>query len=187
MLRSEDKQSLLRLARKSIRHGLEEKSALQPDPGDFPETLRQDGASFVTLRKRDDLRGCIGSVRAYRPLVIDVAENAWNAAFRDPRFPGLSRQEFSEIDLHVSLLSEPLEMQFTDEKDLLGQVVPGRDGLIIEDGFRRGLFLPSVWEQLPELDLFWTQLKRKAGLRDDHWSSTLTCKRFYSYEFGEDD
>src|SRR5208282_1380083 len=110
--------------------------------------LTAPGAAFVTLRRSGQLRGCIGSPVARRPLVEDVVEHAFNAAFRDPRFPKLHVLELAGLELSVSVLTPPEPMGFEDEADLLGQLRPGVDGLIIEDGGRRSLYLPSVWQEL---------------------------------------
>lgn len=184
--RPEQKQ-LLTLARESIRHGLDHGSPIQVNSDDFVPGLAIPGAAFVTLEKQGDLRGCIGSVEAYRPLVEDVAENAWNAAFTDPRFSPLTSAEFQLLDIEISVLTKPEDMSFDSEEDLKHQLVPGRDGLIIRDGSQRGLFLPAVWDKLPDVDSFLSHLKKKAGLPRGYWSDSISCQRFYSFEFSDDD
>ncbi len=181
------RQTLLAVARDSIRHGLEMGQPLRLRPDDFDPELAGPGAAFVTLEHGGNLRGCIGSLEAHRPLVTDVAENAFAAAFRDPRFPPLSPAEFDDLDIHVSVLSPPEPLEFDSEADLLTKIRPGIDGLIIEDLGRRGTFLPSVWESLPEPVLFWRHLKQKAGLPPDHWSPTLRVYRYTTESFGESD
>ena len=116
------------------------------------------------------MRGCIGSAVATRPLIVDVVAHAFNAAFRDWRFPRLDWLELAGLSLSVSVLTPPSPMRFADEADLLAQLRPGVDGLIIEDLGRRSLFLPSVWEELPEPRQFLTALKLKAGLEAGHFS-----------------
>lgn len=135
-------------------------------------------ATFVTLEIGGQLRGCIGMLEAHRPLANDVAENAFSAAFRDPRFPPLSDVEFDDLEISISVLSPPEEMSFSSEKDLLDQIRPGIDGLILEEGFRKGTFLPSVWEQLSEKEAFLEHLKQKAGLPPGYWSDTLRVFRY---------
>lgn len=174
----EEQTALLRVAADSIQHGLKLGSAMRVIVADFPESLRVERATFVTLEIRGRLRGCIGMLEACRPLVEDVAENAFAAAFDDPRFPPLRASEFDELDIHVSVLSPPEPMSFTDEEDLLRQLRPGVDGLIISDGRRRATFLPSVWEELPEPRAFLAHLKQKAGLRAGHWSATFRAERY---------
>lgn len=126
--------------------------------------LAQPGATFVTLTRDGALRGCIGSLQASRPLGIDVAENAHGAAFRDPRFAPVSAEEWPRCRVEVSLLSTAKVLPFADEADLLAQVVPGEDGLILEAEGRRATFLPQVWEGLPDKRQFLRELARKAGL-----------------------
>jgi AmmeMemoRadiSam system protein A len=179
----EERGVLLDVARRSIRHGLDEGGALPIDVSDYPAHLGEQRASFVTLNRMGELRGCIGTLEAYQPLVQDVAEHAWAAAFRDPRFPPLRQDEFSDLEIHISILSEPEPMVFSDEADLLAQIRPGTDGLIIEDGGRRGTFLPSVWEQLPHKEDFLAHLKRKAGLSVSHWSDSVRLWRYTTESF----
>jgi len=129
--------------------------------------LRQAGATFITLTKDGELRGCMGSLEARRPLGADVAENAVAAAFRDPRFAPMTAGEWPSVRVEVSLLSAPKPMRFADEADLLSQVEVGQDGLILECDGRRATFLPQVWESIPEKVLFLRELVRKAGLPSD--------------------
>lgn len=172
---------LLELARSAIEAGLS-RSDPPSLPSPPPDLLRQPGAAFVTLKRDGQLRGCIGSPQAWRPLAEDVADNARKAAFQDPRFPPLTPEEWPDIDLSVSVLTPPAVMDFRDETDLLAQLRPHVDGLIIEDGGRRALFLPSVWEVLPTPREFLGQLKRKAGLAEDHWSPGFLASRFLAVE-----
>jgi AmmeMemoRadiSam system protein B/AmmeMemoRadiSam system protein A len=176
-------ETLLRLARGGILHGLQAgRPAAVPEGIALAPLLRAPGAAFVTLRQGGRLRGCIGSPMARRPLAEDVLDHAFNAAFRDPRFPPLATAELEGLDLSVSVLTPPEAMRFGDERDLLGQLRPGVDGLIIDDGGRRALFLPQVWEELREPADFLGHLKRKAGLRADHWSGSLAARRFRAIE-----
>jgi hypothetical protein len=129
--------------------------------------LRQAGATFVTLKKNGHLRGCIGSLQASRALADDVAQNALGAAFRDPRFPALAAEEWPQCRLEISLLSAPKPLRFADEDDLVAQIRPGVDGLILEAQGRRGTFLPQVWDSIPDTRAFLNELLRKAGLPPD--------------------
>ncbi|MDZ7663283.1 AmmeMemoRadiSam system protein A [Thiohalophilus sp.] len=172
------RRQLLAIARQSIQHGLQHSRPLTIDPCDYDESLQHPGASFVTLMLNRQLRGCIGSLQAHRPLVIDVAENAFAAAFRDPRFAPLTAAEFPYLEYHISLLNPAKAMQFKDQADLLKQLRPQVDGLILEDGEHRGTFLPSVWESLPHPEQFLQHLKLKAGLPADYWSDTLKVSRY---------
>mgnify|MGYP003633903635 FL=1 len=174
--------TLLRLAASSIEHGLATGQPLMPDFATAPGDLAAPGACFVTLKKNGQLRGCIGSPEAHRPLLTDVAVNAYAAAFRDPRFPNLETSELPEVTLSISVLSPQAPMTIRDEADLLAQLRPGVDGLVIADGGKRALFLPSVWNQLPDKRAFLMHLKRKAGMAGNHWSSTFTARRFVAEE-----
>lgn len=135
-------------------------------------------ASFVTLTQKGQLRGCIGSLEARRPLATDIAENAFAAAFSDPRFPPLRRPELEHTRIEVSLLDTPEPIEFADETEALGQLCPGVDGLILNCGHHRATFLPQVWESLPTPRLFLEQLKLKAGLPGDFWSPSLRLSRY---------
>lgn len=171
-------ETLLHVAAASIRHGLATGMALPVSAGEHAEPLRQTGASFVTLYHEGSLRGCVGTATPHRPLVVDVAANAFAAAFRDSRFPRLDSDEQDGLALSVTLLTEAVTMTFDDEADLLAQLRPGRDGLIIESDGKRALFLPQVWSTLPKPAHFLGQLKQKAGLQADHWRRDFTAARF---------
>ncbi|WP_142849784.1 AmmeMemoRadiSam system protein A [Telmatospirillum sp. J64-1] len=178
--------TMLDLAWRSLRHGLETGTPLPADQAACPPALTgQQGACFVTLKHRDELRGCIGSAQAWRSWAEDVCANAFQAAFRDPRFPPLRAAETEHLRLSVSLLSAPEAMTFDSEASLLAQLRPGIDGLIIEDGRDRALFLPSVWESLPDPQDFLDHLRDKAGLHPRHWSPRFRAQRFVSVEVKE--
>jgi AmmeMemoRadiSam system protein B/AmmeMemoRadiSam system protein A len=136
------------------------------------------GATFVTLTQNGQLRGCIGSLEAHRPLDHDVRANAVAAAFRDPRFPPLKAEELARTRVEVSLLTAPQPMTFTSESDALRQLRPNIDGIIFTAGQRRSTFLPQVWEQLPQPNQFMAHLKQKAGLPADYWSSDVQLQRY---------
>lgn len=176
-------QLLLGLARRAIERRLTDR----PDPIELPDipALQEKGASFVTLHRDGQLRGCIGSPTAWRSLAEDVTDNAVRAAFSDPRFPPVGADEMFRVKLSLSLLTAPEPIRFTDEEDLLSQLRPGIDGLIIEDRDRHALFLPAVWEQLPEPKDFLGHLKAKAGLNPHHWSDTFRALRFTAEEHHE--
>ncbi len=169
---------MLRVALTSIGHGLDHGAPLGVDPAGYPRALRAKHASFVTLKVEGALRGCIGRSRACKALVADVAANAYAAAFEDDRFAALTADEIDGVDVTVSVLGDPEPLQFASEAELLATLRPGIDGVILECGSRRALFLPDVWETLPEPLEFLAQLKVKAGLEPDHWSSDMAAKRF---------
>jgi AmmeMemoRadiSam system protein B/AmmeMemoRadiSam system protein A len=154
--------TLLRLARGSIAASLGR--TVPPKPG--AGWLEERRATFVTLRQRGDLRGCIGSLEPRRALGADVAQNALAAAFSDPRFPPLSHDEFQRIEIEVSLLSTPSAVAFRTHAELVSMLGP-KDGVVVEHAERRATFLPQVWEQVPDPHDFLVQLKRKAGLALD--------------------
>jgi len=179
--------TLIEVARRSIEHGLLTGRPLAVTPSEYHRDLKAIRASFVTLNMQGRLRGCIGHLEAVQPLVVDVAENAFAAAFRDPRFAPLKESEWPEVDIHLSILTTPEPMQFTDEADLIRQFHPGEDGLILRDGANRGTFLPSVWESLPDPADFLIHLKHKAGLAANHWSDRLEVYRYRTESFGDHD
>ena len=144
---------------------------------DLPE-LHQPGATFVTLTQNGQLRGCIGSLEAWRPLLADVQENATSAAFRDPRFKPLIEDELARTRVEVSLLTPPEPFNFTSEADALARLRPALDGIIFSAGNRRSTFLPQVWEQLPNPVDFMAHLKQKAGLPANYWGSDVKLVRY---------
>ena len=160
------------------------RNALAADLGlparDEPDhaALAMPGATFVTLTEGGALRGCIGSLEAWRSLDEDVRANARAAAFRDPRFTPVGRDEWPRLGVEVSLLSVPVPMSVADEADALAQLRPGVDGLVFEAAGRRSTFLPQVWDSLPDPHDFLTQLKLKAGLSPDYWSPEVKLQRY---------
>lgn len=181
MLEDTHGQTLLRLARAAIAR------QLGFDSHDLPRSdwLEQDGATFVTLNLHGRLRGCIGSLEAHRALVDDVRHNAVAAAFSDPRFPPLSREEFAEVIIEVSLLTPPEPIRFSSESEALDQLHPGRDGVILEYGRSRATYLPQVWAQLPAPRDFIDHLKEKAGLPADFWSDDIRLSRYTVRKYSE--
>ncbi|MFA5232993.1 MAG: AmmeMemoRadiSam system protein A [Sulfurimonas sp.] len=140
--------------------------------------LKEDGASFVTLKYDEHLRGCIGSVVAHRSLMSDIAANAVSAAFYDPRFHQLHENELPHISIEVSVLSEPTLLEYEDFDDLLKKVVPDIDGLILKHQGYQGTFLPQVWEQLPSPKEFLGHLSMKAGLNPSVYAEHPTIYRY---------
>lgn len=177
--------AMLHLAASSIIYGLDQGTPLPVQPEDHPRELRDKGACFVTLKKAGKLRGCIGSLQAHRPLAVDLSDNGFRSAFKDPRFPKVTDDEVEQLNVSLSILSPSAPMTFRDEADLLSQLRPRIDGLIIEDSKHRALFLPSVWEQIPEAKVFLAHLKAKAGMKKDHWSPTFKAWRFIAGEYSQ--
>lgn len=186
-LSRQDRATLLDVARSSIQQGLRHGRALEVNPDAYPVTLRPPRATFVTLEIGGQLRGCIGVLAAYQPLVQDVAAHAYAAAFEDPRFPSLREDEFPKLEIHISVLSPPEPLHFGSEEELLAQLRPGVDGLILHFQTYRATFLPAVWEHLPEPHVFLSQLKLKAGLPLDFWSPELRAERYTAEYFGDGD
>jgi len=155
-------ETLLKIARASIGRALGI-DALRMPISDEP-WLKELRATFVTLTQNEELRGCVGALEAHRPLAEDVAANARAAAFQDTRFAPLAREEFARTDIEVSLLSEPVAVAFENHGDLIAQLRPGTDGIILEYGERRATFLPQVWESLSDPEQFIGHLKHKAGI-----------------------
>lgn len=182
-----DRKLLHQLVMDSIEYSLENGSNARFEStlslSDYPDSLKENRASFVTLNIQQQLRGCIGTLEAYQPLVIDVVQNARSAAFHDPRFSPLSEKEFSQLQVHISVLSIPEPMAFDSEQDLLQQIRPGVDGLILSAAGHRGTFLPSVWDSLPNTEDFWLHLKSKAGLAQNYWSDELRVDRYTTESF----
>ena len=165
---------LLKFSRNVILSELENNQAETNHPSVFDEF----GACFVTLKKHQNLRGCIGSIIAYRSLFEDIVQHSKNSAFNDPRFKPVDISEVEELKISISLLSEPKQINFSDEADLLNKIVPYKDGLIIKDNNLQAVYLPCVWEELPEKELFLKSLKMKAGMPPEHFSSSFEAYRF---------
>lgn len=180
-----EQEMLLQLARESIIHGLIVECPLHIDTSNYPSRLQNELACFVTLNRNGALRGCIGHLEATQPLVKDVVGNAFSAAFHDPRFPQLTEAEMIGLEIDVSILSTSKPIEFASEQDLLIQLRPGIDGLILKHGIHQGTFLPSVWESLPEAASFLNQLKRKAGLAPDFWSNDILIMRYTTESFSD--
>lgn len=156
--------------------GIEDGTAGPADDG--APWLAEPGATFVTLTQKGHLRGCIGSLVARRPVLVDVRSNAVAAAFADPRFPALAAIEYEQTRVEVSLLSEPQPLAFGSEAEALASLRPGVDGVILEFAAWRSTFLPQVWEQVPDPATFLAHLKRKAGLPADFWHEEIRLRRY---------
>jgi AmmeMemoRadiSam system protein A len=176
---------LLQLARTSLAHGVETGRALPVSLYDLPDILRENRATFVTLEQNGQLRGCIGHLEASQPLAIDVSENAVAAALEDPRFSPVTKSEVDSIILSISILTPPEPLMVKSEADLLAQIRPGIDGLILQEGHHRATFLPSVWDDLPRVEDFISHLKRKAGWHPGYWSDHIKVSRYRAYNISE--
>lgn len=162
---------LLGVARKTIKNRLSQREEPQIDPKDLPEKFQKRLGTFVTVTIDGNLRGCIGHIIPRETLIEGIRENAINAAFKDPRFPPLTREEFEDIEIEISILTAPEELPYSDAQDLLNKLKPGVDGVIIKSGYHEATFLPQVWEQLPDKEEFLCHLCLKAGLDPFSWKT----------------
>ena len=181
-LTNEDKSILLRIARWAISEAVRKEGITPVVLTNLNPLLQQDGASFVTLTKQGELRGCIGSLEAYQPLALDVQEHAIAAALHDFRFPQVSPDELNNIKIEISRLTSPVEIRYKTPKHLLKVLRPGVDGVILQDGARMATFLPQVWEKLPEPEEFLAHLCQKMGAKPDLWQKRLLKVSTYQVE-----
>jgi AmmeMemoRadiSam system protein A len=184
-LSESDKTRLLEIARQSIETGLDSGNPFRLDSEQLNGTLAARLGVFVTLTQLEQLRGCMGALESSDPLAHTVSSCAYNAAFRDPRFPQLNAGELSNTNIEISVLSQMESLVVTDRENLLSQLRPQVDGLLLEDGGYRSTFLPKVWEKLPGPGEFLEHLLLKAGLSLDYWSETIRFQRYHTISFGE--
>ena len=180
-----DRDQLLDIARRSIASGLSGGSALQLANGNLAGSLVVPLSSFVTLTRSGALRGCIGSLESSGPLAQSVADSAFKAAFRDSRFPPLEPAEIEDLIIEISVLSKLEPLTVANRADLVDQLQPGEDGLLLQDGSYRATFLPKMWEALSDPEEFLAQLLVKAGLSGDYWSESISFMRYRALSFGE--
>jgi uncharacterized protein len=165
----EEKQTLLRLARQALELGVRGEKLPSLNRDSLSPLLRANGASFVTLTTHGELRGCIGALEAYQPLVDDVREHAIAAALDDYRFHPVQPAELDGIQIEVSRLTAPVRLEYATPQELAAKLRPHVDGVILRDGSRRATFLPQVWEKLPKADDFLDNLCHKMGAAADLW------------------
>ncbi len=177
-----EQRALLRLARDALERGVRGLPPHEPDWAQLPPRLREPGATFVTLTKHGQLRGCIGSLEPVRPLALDVQENAIAAALRDPRFWPVQPDELPDIRVEVSYLTPLRPLPYTSPEELIRHLRPGVDGVVLVDPEtgRRATFLPQVWEQLPDPVAFLSHLSLKMGAPPDLWQRKPL--QVYTYE-----
>lgn len=173
---------LLRLARHEIAATLKSGARLKR-PESLSSSLFENRGCFVTLHQNHELRGCIGTIEPEQSLIDNVSKNAANAAFRDPRFSPVDINELASINIEISVLSLPMEVTFKDGDDLKRQLKPGIHGVILSRDWHRSTFLPQVWEQLPEKELFLSHLCQKGGMGGDCWKSTETKVEVYTASY----
>ena len=188
-LSDRDRQQLIKAAVQTISSGLRRGKAPEIALDSYPRSLQSQRACFVTLKKDGALRGCVGSLKPHQSLIEDVASSAFKAAFGDRRFGALSRDELKDfkngMELSVSILSHARPLPAASEAEALAKIEPGSDGLILRDRDKGALLLPQVWESIPDPKTFLSVLRQKAGLARDHWSDSLTLRRFRTESFGQ--
>jgi len=182
-----DKEFLLNLARQSIKYFLENNEILKIDESGLPShALKEKRATFVTLTINENLRGCIGRLKAIKPLYQDVIENAINSAFYDGRFKPLAPEEFLKIKIEISVLTPPQEITYQTTEELLQKLEPPHHGVIIEKDFHLATYLPQVWIELPLKEEFLTSLCLKAGLSANEWKNNTLRVKIYEVESFEE-
>ena len=181
-LTTEEKDTLLQLARQALEMGVRGQELPPLDLESMPPRLREDGVSFVTLTSDGNLRGCIGALEPSQPLADDVRKHAIDAALQDYRFPNVSPEELSQIEIEVSRLTIPIPLEYTAPEDLLKVLRPGVDGVLLRDGVRRATFLPQVWEKLPDPAEFLDNLCYKMGAESDLWRKKHLDVSIYQVE-----
>ena len=181
-LTEHEKKYLLGLARTTITNALNRLSPPLIQAEQVSPALLENGACFVTLTIDGQLRGCIGSLEAHQSLVEDVRERAAQAAFEDYRFPPLTKEELGAVQIEISRLTHPVELNYEKPEDLLTLLRPGVDGVILQSGFRRATFLPQVWEQLPRHEDFLDHLCAKMGTARNLWRREKLDVKIYQVE-----
>ncbi len=180
-LTDNDRKALLRLARSVIRSELmKEREAERPE--NISSSMEENRGCFVTLHKRGALRGCIGTIEPVKSLISGVAENALNAALRDPRFSSLDADELPDVDLEISVLTVPQILEWEDGEDLKRKLKPKVHGVILSRGWNSSTFLPQVWDQLPDKQLFLEHLCQKGNMGKDCWRDKQTVVKVYEAE-----
>jgi len=177
----EERQALLRLARSTIETNLGLCATVE-QPAFTSDLFRKPLGCFVTLEAAGQLRGCIGNIEPYKPLLEAVRDNAISAAFHDPRFPPMTREEWPEISIEISILTEPKPLEAASPAERLDKLIPGVHGVILTRGYRRATFLPQVWSQLPDKRMFLEHLCRKAGMEGRCWEDPQTQIDVYEAE-----
>jgi len=168
-LTEEQGKYLLGEARKTIQKALFDEKEQEIEDTGLPAVFKQRRGTFVTLTIEGNLRGCIGHIIPQESLIEGIRVNAINAAFKDPRFRPLDKEEWKRVRIEISILTDPKPLSYSNADDLLKKLRPGIDGVILKKGYRQSTFLPQVWEQLPHKEEFLSHLCLKAGLDGDEW------------------
>jgi AmmeMemoRadiSam system protein A len=181
-LTEEERSILLKLARQALEAAVNKRTFPPLDFNSLPHRLHQPGASFVTLTRRGELRGCIGALEPYLPLAEDVCEHAIAAGLQDYRFPPVQPSELDEILIEVSRLTLPQDLAYEGSQDLIRRLRPNMDGVTLWDGIRRATFLPQVWEKIPDPATFLSHLCQKMGASPDAWRQRKMKVQIYQVE-----
>ena len=185
---ADERRFLLELARKTVREVVATGRLPAVDPAPLASKFTTKKGCFVTLTERGALRGCIGHIVAQEPLVQAVVDNARNAALRDPRFSPVTAEEVAQLEIEISVLTEPMPLFFNSPKDLLQKLQPGKDGVVLQIGGRSATYLPQVWEQIPDKVEFLNSLAEKAGCAASDWrGSGVTVSIYHVESFKESD
>jgi len=168
-LTDHEQQTLLKEARAAIAHEVQGREEIEVDLDNVPQALCRPGACFVTLTKGGELRGCVGSIEAQQPLIIEVRKRAVGAAVQDFRFPPLRKEELQEIKIEISCVSPLRSISYHQTKELLDIIQPGKDGVVLSCGARKATFLPQVWEKIPDVEEFLARLCMKMGVDRNRW------------------
>ena len=180
------KDMLMQIAQESLVKAVKHHKHYSPSRSSFPEDLFDKGAVFVTLHKNGELRGCIGNILPTLSVAQGIANNAYAAALEDNRFSPVTEDELPEITFSISLLTNFERINYINEQDVLKQIKSGKDGIVIRDGNRQGVFLPAVWEQLRDKTEFFKQLKIKAGMNPNYWNNGIKVYRFRAVEITDE-
>jgi uncharacterized protein len=164
-----EKADLLLVARQSIQCAVSRLPLPELTLSDYSEALQMQGASFVTLTQSGELRGCIGTIDAYQPLVQDVCEHAVSAAVDDYRFYPVLPEDVPLLRIEISRLTPLKKLVYRQPEELLRLLQPCVDGVVLREGFRRATFLPQVWEKIDTVEAFLEHLSRKMGAPHDYW------------------
>ena len=185
-IQDSDRKYLLELARNTIINRSKKVFLTKDEINKLPNELKKNRGCFVTLTINKQLRGCIGYILPIAPLYKTVIENAYNAAYGDPRFSPVKKDEIEKINIEISVLTVPEKLEYTDKNDLLSKLNPDTDGVILTKGFNGATFLPQVWEQLPSKEEFLTHLCMKAGLAFNEWEKGTLGIEIYTAEAFEE-
>src|SRR3989339_553046 len=187
MYECENKNFLLQLARRSIEHCFDTNEVLEIEETELPDKeLKEKRGTFVTLTKKGLLRGCIGHIEPVQEIYKDVIENALLAAFDDNRFTPLKKEEMKDIEIEISILTEPQNLVYSDADDLLKKLSEAKSGVIIKKGKNSATYLPQVWEDFASAEDFLSSLCEKAGMESDEWrKGDLDVLTYQAEVFGE--